>query len=141
MTVWLQQSCAAPTLAEMTVTDDDATKPDGSDRNPRRGRDAVEAALIELFPDVGVLRIDRDSTRRKGALQQHLQAATDGEAQILVGTQMLAKGHHFPNVTLVGVLDSDRGLYGTDFRSLEQMGQLIVPVSYTHLTLPTTPYV
>ena len=93
------------------------------------GTERVEAALIELFPDVGVLRIDRDSTRRKGALQQHLQAATDGEAQILVGTQMLAKGHHFPNVTLVGVLDSDRGLYGTDFRSLEQMGQLIVQVA------------
>jgi len=93
------------------------------------GTERVEAALTELFPEVGVLRIDRDSTRRKGALQQHLQAATDGEAQILVGTQMLAKGHHFPNVTLVGVLDSDRGLYGTDFRSLEQMGQLIVQVA------------
>ena len=93
------------------------------------GTERVEAALIELFPDVGVLRIDRDSTRRKGALQQHLQTATDGDAQILVGTQMLAKGHHFPNVTLVGVLDSDRGLYGTDFRSLEQMGQLIVQVA------------
>ena len=74
-------------------------------------------------------RIDRDSTRRKGELQKYLHAATTGEAHILVGTQMLAKGHHFPGVTLVGIIDSDRGLYGTDFRAAEQMGQLIMQVA------------
>ncbi len=93
------------------------------------GTERVEAAVKVLFPEISALRIDRDSTRRKGALQEHLQAATEGEARILIGTQMLAKGHHFPNVTLVGILDADRGLYGTDFRSIEQMGQLIVQVA------------
>ncbi len=93
------------------------------------GTERIEAALGTLFPEYRTLRIDRDSTRRKGELQKHLQAATTGEAQILVGTQMLAKGHHFPGVTLVGIIDSDRGLYGTDFRAAEQMGQLIMQVA------------
>ena len=93
------------------------------------GTERVEAAVKVLFPGISALRIDRDSTRRKGALQEHLQAATEGDARILIGTQMLAKGHHFPNVTLVGILDADRGLYGTDFRSIEQMGQLILQVA------------
>lgn len=94
-----------------------------------QGTERIEAALQEQFPDVHIARIDRDSTRRKGALQQHLSDATSGKARILVGTQMLAKGHHFPGVTLVGILDADRGLFGTDFRALEQMGQLIVQVA------------
>ena len=93
------------------------------------GTERIEEALSTLFPDYRVLRIDRDSTRRKGELQKHLHAATTGEAHILVGTQMLAKGHHFPAVTLVGIIDSDRGLYGTDFRAAEQMGQLIMQVA------------
>ncbi len=93
------------------------------------GTERIETVVTELFPGVPALRIDRDSTRRRGALQQHLEAATSGEARILIGTQMLAKGHHFPNVTLVGVLDTDRGLYGTDFRSLEQLGQLVLQVA------------
>lgn len=93
------------------------------------GTERIEAALNTLFPEHQVLRIDRDSTRRKGELQKHLHAATTGEAHILVGTQMLAKGHHFPGVTLVGIIDSDRGLYGTDFRAAEQMGQLIMQVA------------
>ncbi len=93
------------------------------------GTERIAAALEEHFPDVLVARIDRDSTRRKGALQKQLDLATGGEARLLVGTQMLAKGHHFPGVTLVGILDADRGLFGTDFRSLEQMGQLIIQVA------------
>jgi len=93
------------------------------------GTERIENILQERFPEVSVLRIDRDSTRRKGALEAHLSAATSGAAQLLVGTQMLAKGHHFPNVTLVGVLDADRGLFGTDFRALETMGQQIVQVA------------
>ncbi len=93
------------------------------------GTERISQALQERFPDVTIARIDRDTTRRKGALEAQLHAATSGEAQLLVGTQMLAKGHHFPGVTLVGILDADRGLYGTDFRSLEHMGQLILQVA------------
>ncbi len=93
------------------------------------GTERIDEFLSEKFPDYKVLRIDRDSTRRKGELQKHLAAATDGSANILVGTQMLAKGHNFPLVTLVGVIDADRGLFGSDFRAVEQMGQLILQVA------------
>ncbi len=93
------------------------------------GTERIAQALTEAFPDVLIARIDRDTTRRKGALEQQLDLATSGEARILVGTQMLAKGHHFPKLTLVGILDADRGLFGTDFRSLEHMGQLILQVA------------
>ncbi len=93
------------------------------------GTERIADALVEAFPDVRVARIDRDSTRRKGALEKQLDRAISGEARILVGTQMLAKGHHFPKLTLVCILDADRGLFGTDFRSLEHMGQLIVQVA------------
>jgi len=93
------------------------------------GTERISQALAERFPDVPMARIDRDTTRRKGALEAQLHAATSGEARLLVGTQMLAKGHHFPGVTLVGILDADRGLFGTDFRSLEHMGQLVLQVA------------
>ena len=93
------------------------------------GTERIAAALAEAFPDVEIARIDRDSTRRKGSLERVLERAVSGEARLLVGTQMLAKGHHFPELTLVGVLDADRGLYGTDFRALEHMGQLILQVA------------
>lgn len=93
------------------------------------GTERIAAALEARYPDVEIARIDRDSTRRKGALQTQLDAATSGKARLLVGTQMLAKGHHFPGVTLVCILDADRGLFGTDFRALEQMGQLIIQVA------------
>lgn len=93
------------------------------------GTERMDEFLSERFPDYTVLRIDRDSTSRKGELQRHLMMAATGEAQILVGTQMLAKGHDFPNVTLVGIVDADRGLFGADFRAIEQMGQLIVQVA------------
>ena len=93
------------------------------------GTERVDEFLSEKFPDYNVLRIDRDSTSRKGELQKHLAMAASGEAHILVGTQMLAKGHDFPNVTLVGIMDADRGLFGADFRATEQMGQLIMQVA------------
>ena len=93
------------------------------------GTERIAGALAEVFPDVEIARIDRDSTRRKGSLQAQLDKATSGEARILVGTQMLAKGHHFPRLTLVGILDADRGLFGSDFRSLEHMAQLVVQVA------------
>lgn len=93
------------------------------------GTERIEQALNELFPHYEVIRIDRDSTRRKGSLEKILNDINNGKRQILIGTQMLAKGHHFPNVTLVGMLNADHGLYSSDFRASERMGQLILQVS------------
>ena len=93
------------------------------------GTERIENFLSERFPDVHINRIDRDTTRRKGALEDKLQQAHAGGASILVGTQMLAKGHDFPNVTLVGVLDTDQALYSADFRAAEHLAQLIIQVS------------
>ncbi len=93
------------------------------------GTERVEAALARVFPGACIERIDRDSTRRKGALEEKLGRVRAGDADILVGTQMLAKGHDFPNLTLVGVLNADQGLYGQDFRSAEQMFQRIMQVA------------
>jgi primosomal protein N' (replication factor Y) len=94
-----------------------------------QGTERVEQALAAHFPAAERLRIDRDTTRRKGALDRLLEQARTGQRQILLGTQMLAKGHHFPNVTLVGILDADHGLFSTDFRASERMAQLIVQVA------------
>ncbi|HAC32943.1 MAG TPA: primosomal protein N' [Gammaproteobacteria bacterium] len=93
------------------------------------GTERVEETLAELFPDYPVLRIDRDSTRRKGAFDEQLKQINSGEARLLLGTQMLAKGHHFPQVTLVGILDSDQSLFATDFRAIEKLTQLIYQVA------------
>lgn len=94
-----------------------------------QGTEQLEQKLKEMFPDYSSIRIDRDSTRRKGELAKLLQQVTDKEHQILVGTQMLAKGHHFPDVTLVAVLDVDGALFSFDFRAPEHMAQLLVQVS------------
>lgn len=94
-----------------------------------QGTERVEQTLAARFPEHTILRIDRDTTRRKGSLQTALSNAQSGAAQILVGTQMLAKGHHFPGVTLVAILDADQGLFGSDFRSSERMAQLILQVA------------
>ena len=93
------------------------------------GTERIEHALNELFPNVEVIRIDRDSTRRKGSMEKLLNDINHGKRQILIGTQMLAKGHHFPNVTLVGMLNADHGLYSSDFRASERMGQLVLQVA------------
>ncbi len=93
------------------------------------GTERVDDALARHFPDMGVARLDRDSTRRKGSLETILDDVSRGDCRILVGTQMLAKGHHFPNVTLVGILDGDQGLFGIDFRAGERMAQLITQVA------------
>ena len=93
------------------------------------GTERVEQALLERFPNDPVLRIDRDTTRRKGQLEDALCDAQAGKARILLGTQMLAKGHHFPNVTLAAILDADQGLFSSDFRASERMAQLIILVA------------
>jgi primosomal protein N' (replication factor Y) len=93
------------------------------------GTERVEQALAKVFPQARIIRIDRDTTRRKGALEESLQRIHAGEADILVGTQMLAKGHDFPGITLVGVLNVDQGLYGSDFRAAEFLAQQVIQVS------------
>ncbi|HSO80844.1 MAG TPA: primosomal protein N', partial [Chromatiaceae bacterium] len=94
-----------------------------------QGTERLAGELQALFPDIRVARVDRDSTRRKGELDRLLAAALAGDYPLLVGTQMLAKGHHFPRVTLVGILDADNGLYGSDFRAAERMAQLVIQVA------------
>ncbi len=93
------------------------------------GTERSEALLARLFPDTRIIRVDRDSTRRKDDLNNILAEVHSGEPCILTGTQMLAKGHHFPNVTLVVVLDADGGLFSADFRGQEHMAQLLVQVA------------
>lgn len=93
------------------------------------GTEQLEQNLSGLFPDVPLSRIDRDTTSRKGALEQHLADVHRGGARILVGTQMLAKGHHFPDVTLVSLLDVDGALFSADFRSAERFAQLYTQVA------------
>lgn len=93
------------------------------------GTQRLETALQALFPDIPIHRIDRDSTQRKGSFDQILNKIHQGGKQILIGTQMLAKGHHFPKVTLVGVLNADGGLYSHDFRAPEHLAQLLLQVA------------
>ncbi|MFC0709362.1 primosomal protein N' [Azorhizophilus paspali] len=93
------------------------------------GTERAEERLATLFPDHPVLRIDRDSTARKESLSRLLATIHRGEPCLLVGTQMIAKGHHFPRVTLVAILDADGGLFSADFRASERMAQLIVQVA------------
>ncbi len=93
------------------------------------GTERVENALYGIFPHKNIVRLDRDSTQRKGALEQHLAAINQGQVDIILGTQMLAKGHHFPNVTLVVLLDVDSGLFSIDFHAAERLAQLVVQVS------------
>jgi len=93
------------------------------------GTQRVHEYLSEYFPETQVLRIDRDETRKKNAFAEHLIKITSGEAQLIVGTQMLAKGHHFPRLSLVVILDADAGLYNQDFRATEHLGQLLTQVA------------
>ena len=93
------------------------------------GTERVEQTLSSRFPEYHIARIDRDSTRRKGELERVLSEAQHGHSRILIGTQMLAKGHHFPRVTLVGILNVDGALYSADFRTGERLAQLVIQVA------------
>ena len=93
------------------------------------GTERIEQYLQSVFPDTQVSRIERDTTRNKGILEDKLEKAHSGESGILVGTQMLAKGHDFPNLTLVCILDTDQALFSADFRAAEHLAQLITQVS------------
>jgi primosomal protein N' (replication factor Y) len=93
------------------------------------GTERVEAEVRRLCPNARVARLDRDAVRRKGALTALLSRFRDREIDVLVGTQMIAKGHDFPNVTLVGVISADVGLGTADFRASERTFQLLTQVA------------
>ena len=93
------------------------------------GTERIEEFLRKSFPEYKILRIDSDSTRKKDSMDNYLHEIKKGEPMILLGTQLLAKGHHFPNVTLVGILDADSGLFSADFRGSERVAQLMTQVS------------
>jgi primosomal protein N' (replication factor Y) len=102
----------------------------GSERIPvGAGTQRVDEELGALFPKARIARLDRDVTSRKGALAAVLGDVASGNTEILIGTQMLTKGHDFPRVTLVGVLNADQGLFGTDPRSHERLAQTILQVA------------
>ena len=98
-------------------------------RHVGQGTERVEETLAALFPDSPIARLDRDVVRRRGDLESVVNRITSGEARILVGTQMVTKGHDFPNVTLVVVLNADQGLFSTDFRAPERVAQTIIQVA------------
>ena len=93
------------------------------------GTQQLEESLEQRFPGVPVLRFDRDRTSRKGVMDRQLDEVLKGEPCVLVGTQMLAKGHHFPKVTLVVIVNVDQALYSADYRALERMGQMLQQVA------------
>lgn len=102
---------------------------ESSFRQGRIGTQQIVELLNEMFPDVKVLRMDADTTQTKESHGKILEAFGRGEAQILVGTQMIAKGHDFPKVTLVGVLDGDQSLHHSDYLATERTFQLITQVA------------
>jgi primosomal protein N' (replication factor Y) len=106
------RKCAAPYLEQAGV-----------------GTEKVEQLLRDQFPEARIGRVDRDSVRRKGALTSLLSRFASGELDVLVGTQMIAKGHDFPRVTLVGVISADVGLGMADFRAAERTFQLLTQVA------------
>jgi primosomal protein N' (replication factor Y) len=93
------------------------------------GTQQLEESLTGRFPGIPVLRFDRDQTSRKGVMLEQLEQVRRADPCLLVGTQMLAKGHHFPGVTLVVIVNIDQALYSADFRALERMGQMIQQVA------------
>ena len=93
------------------------------------GTERLETGVQKLFPNVIVARIDSDTTRKKGSLQEALANVHSGDSRILIGTQILTKGHHFPDVTLVVILNADGGLFSADFRASEYLAQLITQVA------------
>lgn len=93
------------------------------------GTEQIEEALNDRFPERRIARIDRDSMRRKGVMDATFAAIKNGDIDILIGTQMLAKGHDFSAVTLVGIVDADSQLFSTDFRAEEKLAQTIIQVA------------
>ncbi len=94
-----------------------------------QGTERVEETLAKMFPHAPLVRLDRDAVRKRGDMEKVMRRMHSGEARILVGTQMVTKGHDFPDVTLVVVLNADQGLFSMDFRASERLAQTIVQVA------------
>ncbi len=94
-----------------------------------RGTQRIEEGLANLFPDARILRIDADSTRRKGSAQAAFEQVHRGDVDILIGTQMVAKGHDFKNLTLVGILNPDTALFSHDYRASERLFAQLMQVA------------
>ncbi len=94
-------------------------------RDPGMGTEKVEEEVRRIFPDKTILRMDSDTVRKKGAMRSIMRSMEDGEAQVLIGTQMVSKGHHYPGITLVGIISGDTSLNIPDFRSPERTFQLV----------------
>ena len=94
-----------------------------------RGTQRIEESIAGMFPTARVIRIDRDVARKRAALSQTLEGVRRGEGDILVGTQLLAKGHDFPRLTLVCVIDADNALFSTDYRAPERLFSTLVQVA------------
>ena len=93
------------------------------------GTEKIEAILTKHFPQANIVRVDKDTTKRKLAMQDIVHKTITGEIDILIGTQMLAKGHHFTELSLVAIIDIDSAFFSTDFRAIERMGQLVTQVA------------
>jgi primosomal protein N' (replication factor Y) len=93
------------------------------------GTERVEECLVKLFPTIDIVRIDRDTTRKKDSLVTLIDKINNNQSQILLGTQMLAKGHHFSKVAMVAIISADQNLLGIDFRATEKFAQLLMQVS------------
>lgn len=93
------------------------------------GTERLEQLLQEYFPQATIARIDKDVTQKKHSMTKVIEQIHSGNVDIILGTQMLAKGHHFANITLVAILDIDSALFSADFRAIERMGQLITQVA------------
>lgn len=113
--VWIPKQC--PTCGSPFIA------PFGS------GTQKLEEMAARTFPEARILRMDADTTAKKGAHEEILQAFAEGDADILIGTQMIVKGHDFPNVTLVGIMAADLSLYAPDFRSAERTFELLTQAS------------
>ena len=94
-----------------------------------QGTERVAETLAAMFPDAPLVRLDRDTARDAADVEAVMNALLDGSARILVGTQMVTKGHHFPGVSLVAVINADQGLFSSDFRAAERLAQTIVQVA------------
>ncbi len=124
-----QQQLRCHHCGHVRPLDDRCTECGEAVRPLGEGTERLEEALRRRFPERRIMRVDSDSTQRKGSMIDALDQAREGEADILVGTQMLSKGHHFPQLSLVGIVNADQGLFGTDFRSAERMAQSIIQVA------------
>jgi primosomal protein N' (replication factor Y) len=133
MTFHLGENCLSCHLCGERLSPPPAQCPSCGGGKPLKfrgaGTEQIERALHAIFPEIRTLRIDADTTRHKGSHQKLFREFGTGKADVLIGTQMIAKGLHFPEVTLVGVLNSDSALNIPDFRASETVFQLITQVA------------